>query len=192
MNRAVNDSLAVDLSEFSVELSPSTSNRSMEAEPTLKPRERAYYEFVRAWLETLLKPKTSTLHLEVTADRRFSNTLQAQIDQHREIIFSFLKDARPDITGFFKSKPDSIREFLVVEVKLTPIKLDDIYQIRKYAELFDASYALLVSPHEVPERIVRLARVVFPLLSLPGYKRVTLARLREDDANVDWLPEAPF
>lgn len=163
----------------------------MDSEP-LKPRERAYYEFVRVWLETLLKPKTSMLHLEVTADRQFSNTLQAQIDQHREIIFSFLKDARPDITGFLTSKPDSTREFIVVEVKLTPIKLDDIYQIRKYAELFEASYALLVTPHEIPERIVRLARVVYPLLSLPGYKRVTLARLREDGANVDWLPEAPF
>jgi hypothetical protein len=100
----------------------------METESTLKPRERAYYESVKVWLETLLKPKTSTLHLEVTADRGFSNALQAQIDQHREIIFSFLKDARPDITGFLKSKPSSMREFIVVEVKLTPVKLDDIYQ----------------------------------------------------------------
>jgi hypothetical protein len=164
----------------------------MEAETTLKPRERAYYESVKTWLEALLKPKTSTLHLEVTADRPFSNTLQAQIDQHREIIFSFLKDARPDITGFLKLKPESIREFIVVEIKLTPIKLDDIYQTRKYAELFDASYALLVTPYEIPERIVRLARVLFTLLSLPSYKRVTLARLHEDGTNVDWFSEPPF
>ena len=164
----------------------------METEPLLKPLERDYCESVKVWLETQLKAKTSTLHLEVTADRPFSNTLQSQIDQHREIIFSFLKDARPDITGFLKLKPDALREFIVVEVKLTPIKLDDIYQVRKYAELFHASYALLVTPHEIPERIVRLSRVVFPLLSLPGYKRVTLARLHEDGSNVEWFSEAPF
>jgi hypothetical protein len=164
----------------------------MQAEPTIKPRERAYCESVNGWLETVLKSKMSAVHLEVTADRPFSNALQAHIDQHREIIFSFLKDARPDITGFLKSKPDSMREFIVVEVKVTPIKLDDIYQIRKYAELFDASYALLVTPCEIPERIVRLARVVFALLSLPGYKRVALARLSEDGTIVEWFSEAPF
>src|SRR6516225_376259 len=127
----------------------------MELESTLKPGERPHYESVKNSLEGLSKPKTSTLHLEITADRLFSNALQAEIDQHREIIFSFLKDARPDVTGFFKAKPDSRREFIVIEIKPTPIKLDDIYQIRKYAELFDASYALLVSPCEVPERLVR-------------------------------------
>jgi len=164
----------------------------MEIESGLKHGERAYYESVKTWLEQLLTPKTSILHLEITADRSFSNVLQAEIDQHREIIFSFLKDARPDITGFFKAKADSRREFIIVEIKPTPIKLDDIYQTRKYAELFDARYALLVSPFEVPQRLVRLARVVFPLLQLPAYKQVTLVQCADGAAQVDWFPEDPF
>lgn len=164
----------------------------MDTEPGVKLLERDYYEGVKTWLDGILRPRVASFHLEVTADRRFSNTLQAQIDQHREIIFSFLKEAAPDITGFIKPTDASVREFIVVEIKLTPIKLDDIYQIRKYAELFDAGYALLVSPHEIPERIMRLSRVVFPLLSLPAYKRLTLVRLHEDNMRAEWFPEDPF
>lgn len=136
--------------------------------------ERGYYESIKAWLEQILKEKYASFHLEITADRQFSNVLQAQIDSNRDLIFAFLKEAAPDITGFVKKDSSSPREFLVVEIKANPIKLDDIYQVRKYAELFDARYALLVSNWEIPEKITRLSRVVFPLLTLPAYKQVTL------------------
>jgi hypothetical protein len=52
--------------------------------------------------------------------------------------------------------------------------------------------ALLVSPFEVPERLVRLARVVVPLLQLPAYKQVTLVRRDDDGTRVEWFPEDPF
>jgi hypothetical protein len=47
-------------------------------------------------------------------------------------------EAPPDLTGFVKKDSTSSREFLVVEVKAQTIRLGDIYQTRKYAELFDA------------------------------------------------------
>src|SRR5712664_2696650 len=142
--------------------------------------ERSYYESVKNWLEQILKEKYASFHLEVTAYRQFSNVLQSQIDSHRELIFAFLKEAAPDITGFVKKDSASLREFVVVEVKTTPIKLDDIYQTRKYAELFDARYALLISTSEIPEKITRLSRVVIPLFMLPAYKQLTLVRFADE------------
>src|SRR5712664_4056695 len=142
--------------------------------------ERSYYESVKNWLEQILKEKYASFHLEVTAYRQFSNVLQSQIDSHRDLIFAFLKEAAPDITGFVKKDSASLREFVVVEVKTTPIKLDDIYQTRKYAELFDARYALLISTSEIPEKITRLSRVVIPLFMLPAYKQLTLVRFADE------------
>ena len=153
--------------------------------------ERGYYESVKNWLEQILKEKYASFHLEITADRQFSNVLQAQIDSNRDLIFAFLKEAAPDITGFVKKDSSSMREFLVVEIKANPIKLDDIYQVRKYAELFDARYALLLSNWEIPEKIARLSRVVFPLLTLPAYKQVTLVNWNGGGADT-WFPECPF
>src|SRR4030042_3009506 len=106
-------------------------------------KEREYYEIIRAKLNDLVGARFGSCHLEVTADKKFSNTLKGQIGRYREIIFSFLKEAAPDITGFIKK--EYATDFIVVEVKKDRIKLDDIYQARKYAELFDARYALLLS-----------------------------------------------
>src|SRR5216684_4331428 len=148
---------------------------------TLNPKgERSYYESVKVWLEQILKEKYASFHLEITANRQFSNVLQSQIDDYRELIFAFLNEAAPDITGFVTKDSSSLREFIVVEVKTTPIKLDDIYQVRKYAELFDARYALLISTSEIPEKITRLCRVVIPLLMLPANKQLTLVRFGDE------------
>ena len=147
---------------------------------------------MKNWLEQILKEKSASVHLEVTANKKFSNVLQAQIDTSRELIFAFLKEAAPDITGFVKKDSSTAREFIVVEVKTSPIKLNHIYQVRKYAELFDARYALLISMSEIPEKIIRLSRVVFPLLTLPGYNQLTLVRFADDGRASTWFPESPF
>jgi hypothetical protein len=102
------------------------------------------------------------VYLEVTAYRTFTNTLKSQIEKHPDLIFAFLREAAPDLTGFVKKDSTSPREFLVVAVKAQTIRLDDIYQTRKYAELFDARFALLISPSEIPEEIMRLSQVIFP------------------------------
>ncbi len=64
--------------------------------------ERNHYPAVKAWLETFLQERFATVHLEVTANKTFSNTLKAQIDRSRNLIFSFLREASPDLTGFVK------------------------------------------------------------------------------------------
>ncbi len=161
-----------------------------------KSNERHLYPAVEAWLRPLLEAQFASVHLEVTAGGTFSNTLQSLIDPSREIVFSFLKDAAPDLTGFVSGRRGDrypSREFVVVEVKNTPIKLDDIYQTRKYAELFDAHYALLVSTQEVPEKLLRLSRVVSPyLLAIPVYNKITFVRFLNGGNSVVWIPDDPF
>jgi hypothetical protein len=155
--------------------------------------ERTLYEPVKVWLEQILKQKYASFHLEVTAFGHFSNVLQSQIADYRELLFAFLNEAAPDITGFVKMDSSSLREFIVAEIKAAPIKLDDIYQTRKYAELFDAKDALLLSTSEIPERITRLSRVVPSLLTLHGgYGKVTLVRFEDNGSRVTWFPEIPF
>ena len=152
--------------------------------------EREIYPHIKNWLEEQLKTRFTDFHLEVTADRKFSNILKQQIDRNRDLIFNFLKEAAPDITGFVKG--DYSKEFIIVEIKNKPIKLEDIYQTRKYAELFDARYALLVSTEEIPEEIIRLSKVVFSLLSLPAYKQLTLVHFGDNAKNIVWFPDNPF
>jgi hypothetical protein len=165
--------------------------------------ERSYYEPLKKALQSHLEAwrqsqvlgedmKAIEIHLEITANKRFSNKLKAQIPSNRDLIFHFLKEAAPDITGFIAVPYTAY--FLVVEFKNEQLKLDDIYQTRKYAELFDARYALLVGTEEIPEEIKRLCKVVPFLLTRPNsYKPVTLVRYDETtNSLVDWYPENPF
>jgi len=77
--------------------------------------EREYYQLIKAKLESLLKTRTNNFYLEITANKKFSNKLKAEVSSNRDIIFLFLKEASPDITGFIKREYSS--EFIVVEFK---------------------------------------------------------------------------
>lgn len=152
--------------------------------------EQEYYPLVMEWLKAEMALSFPNVHLEVTAYKKFSNSLKGQIDRHRDIIFPFLREAPPDITGFIKDEFRS--DFIVVEIKNDAIRLDDIYQIKKYADLFDAKYALLISTEEIPEEIIRLSRVTFPLFQLSHYsKRLALVHYKQNNKCV-WIPENPF
>ncbi|GAH95239.1 unnamed protein product, partial [marine sediment metagenome] len=79
-------------------------------------------------------------------------------------VFSFLRTASPDLTGFvLKNGVDistasrlDVESFITVEVKPTRITLQDIYQAKMYGDLFYAKYALLISPEIIGEEIRRL------------------------------------
>jgi hypothetical protein len=154
-------------------------------------KEEDYYPLIMQKFTELFKSKGYEVYFEITATKKFSNKLKSKIPDYRHIIFYFLKDVAPDITGFI-SKGNFIN-FVIIEVKNEEIKLDHIYQARKYAELFDAKFAFLISTKEIPEEIERLARVVNYLLSLPAYRRLTLVQFSEEtNALTDWYPENPF
>ncbi len=82
---------------------------------------------------------------------------------------------------------------MVVEFKPQVVKLDDIYQTRKYADLFLAKYALLVSSEHIPEEIKRLHRAFPSLLVLYNYQTITMARFDQDTKLLlDWYPRNSF
>jgi hypothetical protein len=156
--------------------------------------EREHYEPLKTKLKELIGTKFSNFHIEITANKNFSNKLKAEISPHghRDIIFNFLKEAAPDITGYIKGEYFS--DFIVIEVKGEKIKIDDVYQTRKYAELFNAKYALLISTKEIPEEIKRLSKVVYPLLSCGHtYERITLVYFDAERGDfVEWFERNPF
>jgi len=157
----------------------------------MESKESQYYKPVKTKVEEILKETQRAYHLEITAGRTFSNKLKRKISDYRHIVFYFLKDVAPDITGFIEE--DVLTKFIVVEIKNEPIKLDHIYQVRKYAELFEARYALLVSTKEIPEEIKRLSKVVHSLLLLPAYETLTLVKFNEETREFDeWFPKNPF
>jgi hypothetical protein len=171
-----------------------TIGAATRSDPLMNPtkKEKDYYPGLKSLLEELLKSSFSEFHLEITATKTFSNKLKAEIPDHRNLIFHFIKEAPPDITGFIREQYTT--DFFVAEFKKETLRLDDIYQARKYAELFDARYALLITTEEIPEELKRLSKIVHALLSLGGgYSKLTLVRFDEQQRQfVDWLEENPF
>jgi hypothetical protein len=154
-------------------------------------KEKDYYPALKGLLEELLKLRFGEFHLEITATKKFSNRLKAEIPEHRNLIFRFLNEAPPDITGFVREQYTTT--FFVAEFKKEILRLDDIYQTRKYAELFGAKYALLITTEEIPEELKRLSKIFHPLLSLPGYERMNFVQFDEQKGQfVDWFEENPF
>jgi len=154
-------------------------------------KEEGYYPHIMQRFTELFESKGYKAHFEITAAKKFSNKLKNKIPDHRHIIFYFLKDVAPDITGFVSK--DGSTDFVVIEVKNEEIKLDHIYQTRKYAEFFDARFAFLISTEKIPEEIKRLSKVIYSLLSLPAYGRLTLIQFDNTTKSLqDWYPENPF
>lgn len=158
----------------------------------MKPKEQDYYSIVQRTFMELFESKGCRAYFEITANKKFSNMLKSKLSDYRHIIFYFLKDVAPDITGFIEK--DGFTDFVIIEIKNEQIKLDHIYQARKYADLFEAKFAFLVSTEEIPEEIKRLSKVVYPLLSAPSiYQSRTLVYFdKETQSLKDWYPENPF
>lgn len=162
-------------------------------------KERKLYEPVKVLLEETLKPKCNEVFLEVTADKKFSDKLKSHLGFHQDIILFFLREAAPDITGVIKQlagpgpPPWYSTDFIVVEIKAEKLKLDDIYQTKKYAGLFDAKYALLVTTEEIPEELKRLSKVVFSLLQVGDYRTFCLVQYDEQSKSFkEYFPDNPF
>lgn len=158
-----------------------------------RPKERDYYEPVKFKLEERLREKAVNVYLEQTADTNFSETLKSAIPHGHEIIFNFLRTSRPDITGYLTDKYGS-KHFIVAEIKLDSLKLEDIYQLRRYADLFNAQFALLVSPQPVPEELKRLANTVHQVLHSANWRQVFLLVQFDSGKNefTEWFPTNPF
>ena len=153
-------------------------------------KESDLYEPIRKFLLQKFKERFGDCYLEDTHSG-FSERIKKEIPQYREIIFSFLGKARPDITGH--ARRDNSLEFITTEVKAESISLDDVYQAKKYADLFQAKYAFLLSPKRVPTEIKRLHQRVYILRTTVGYERLILAQWDTmRDTVIDRFEKSPF
>ncbi len=161
--------------------------------------EKEYYPLLQSKLRELFRNKygdtLTAAFFEITATRKFSPAIKSRIGRGREIIFSFLTSSPPDITGYVSIKDDyNNTGFVIAEFKTEPLELKDVYQVKRYADLFDAKHALLISLYEIPEELKRLSEVAYSLLALPGsYNRITLATYDDaTDGFYQWFPQNPF
>ena len=161
----------------------------------MKKDEEEYYPVIKTKLEEFLKAKTPTIYLEITANKKFSEKLKTEITPDRNIIFNFLKDVRPDITGFIKVS-SNLSDFIVVEFKKEKIDLDSIYQTKKYRELFNAKFTFLISLQPIPTEIKRLDKAMNNQLLQAGLHWAFAFVLAQFDGQekkfVEWYPENPF
>jgi hypothetical protein len=119
------------------------------------------YEPVMTELQALFEVASNNgqCHLEITSRGQFSYELKDRVPENRNIVFAFLekRKAFPDITGWIEGK-DGTTEFITVEIKDQAIELDDIYQAKKYSDLFGAKYGLLISDQRLSPELKRLNR----------------------------------
>jgi len=144
-------------------------------------KESDYYKPIEIAFENLFRQKGS-LYSEITANGQPSNRIKEQIHDSRNIIFSFLRDARPDITGF--SVGQYSKKFFVIEVKNEEIKLDHIYQTRKYIDLFDAYFGFLVSTKEIPAEIKKITEMDYRILDIGQYRCFSLCEYDEEHKTI--------
>ena len=115
-------------------------------------------------------------HLEITADKRFSNKLKRQFSKDTLYIIR-VEGFFPDLTGFVKMQYTT--DLITVEVKAESIVIKDIFQAKEQAEIFDAKYALLVSPKTIPEEIRRFVKDRSLILNYLNRRRVVIAQFNE-------------
>ena len=152
-------------------------------------KESQIYPLILKELESKFKQKGS-YHLELTSSGQFSDKLKREV--HHDIVFSFLKQASPDITGFLKSffGPD----FITVEIKKRRIALKDIYQAKRYADLFISKYGFLLSSKPIPEEIKRLCNTINILNKAEG-GTIRMAQYNEETGKIldhTWFPANQF
>ena len=114
-------------------------------------REKSLYETV----VQVLDGKFSSLgkcFFEITAEGKFSSKLERKLDDYALFIFKEEKYS-PDVTGVLTKKETygTSEKIIVAEVK-PRIRLTSIYQAKRYAEILNAEYALLITPKPLSER----------------------------------------
>lgn len=167
--------------------------------------EKDLYEPIKAYLDNMLAKNFSNHHLEITARGNYTETLKRLV--RYDIIFSFLKTASPDITGFVLkegvnktiARSSDVESFITVEVKPDKLTLQDVFQAKMYGDLFYAKYAFLISPQIIGEEVRRLHNRLHILNRFRNWKVYTgQAVLEKSDKliievrDIIWFPETPF
>lgn len=180
-----------------------------------KKNEEWFYKPLRKLLEARFKSAFGNCYLEITHKGKLSEKIKSAIPSKANIIFSFLRGkTRPDLTGFVEVQSEikvgntiyksdkKWCDFIIIEVKPPKIDLKDIYQAKRYADLFQAEYGFLMTMNPIPEEIKRLASVTSILSIKQGNLRIAQFNayrkgIDSDESVCDiledsWFPDNPF
>ena len=82
-----------------------------------------------------------------------------------------------------------------MEIKREKVTPQDIYQAKMYGDLFQAKYALLISPEQIPEEIRRLQQQLFIINRFMSGWVVYIGQwevMAGSGFVTMWFPESPF
>jgi len=157
--------------------------------------EKELYEKVKIDLVSNFTSKFNNCFLEITSDGKFPEDILSKVGEYYDIIFSFLKKKNsPDLTGFIKT--DNRTDFITVEIKNDTLTLEDVYQAKRYAELFQAKFGFLISTKPIPTALKRLCnKIQILFIAGTGYEKLKLATFDIEANKIvadSWFPESPF
>lgn len=150
--------------------------------------EASLYEPVKKALHDALQP-IGKCYLEISARSFISNNLKAVLTDSN-LFLNLFERYIPDIMGYVEE--EHAKPVIVVEVKPSEIKIRDIFQVKQYAQVFDAKYALLISPEPLPEEIKRILKAKNQLLYHQTYRQIFIGLFNEQTGKIDensWYPE---
>ena len=139
--------------------------KTLKSSSKRKPEEQLY-EPIKIALQKELEKFVGTegkVHLEVTANGRFSEDLKEALDD-RALGILRVERFSPDLTGFVQRRDSTLRDLITVEIKPDKIKINHIYRAKLYADVLNARYGLLVSPRKIPEEIRRFVADRYSIL----------------------------
>lgn len=159
-------------------------------------KEKRLYSGVRDALQSYFCPGSVDCIFEVTAEG-VSDELQGKLQD--EVLFLLgSRELRPDILGHVEHPVESKAFyynsfFVTAEVKDGTPTVNDLFQAKKYGEIYEAAISLLVSTQKPEERLLRLLKRKSILLQLPVSMFSTyLCKFSAKDETIDWwFPQHP-
>jgi hypothetical protein len=153
------------------------------------------YEPVVSCLRDAFAAVGRNVHLEIGATTGLSEQVKRAIPEGKEIVFSFLRQHRPDIIDVIEGAPPLSRLF-IAEVKLKSLTLENVYQAKRYKDLLEAKGGFLVTVQPIPEDLRRLCAQNWDILSSASdsaYKFLAICRFGIATGKfIDWFRENPF
>ncbi len=145
-------------------------------------KEEELYLPVMKLLETMFA-EVGECHLEISASG-ISEGMKKHLDDPAINILQ-TESKKPDIFGYILAEKSYFKRRIVVEIKKGHLTIDDVYQVKKYAEILDAYYAFLISPKGFKEIYRRFLLQRHAPLSISGYQPIIIMRFTGDTLERD-------
>jgi len=173
------------------------ASHDVRGQPTAEGEDESkLYPLVRDALESYFRLGSEQCVFKVTAEG-VSGELEERLPD--EILFLLgSRELRPDILGYVQyptaSKAFYYHSFFVTaEVKGGVPTINDLFQAKKYGEIYGAAISLLVSTLKPEQRLLRLLKRKSVLLHLPMtmYSEYLCTFSTKDNVIDWWFPEEP-